>query len=432
MLAGAVFLSMQARSAAEDTNPLGLAMVRQHAETFEPGKPFEISVTISAAVAGQITAMGLRETLPPEWKLEAVAGAGGAPPDLSPKPGATDLLEFAWITMPQLPYTFTYVVTPPEGDGGNKVIHGALEYRQMGGAHYAPPVITEVRGPDPKPPTITLKGANPVTLSVGDAWQEPGYTALDGKNQDITGKVVVSGSVDTGSAGEYALEYTVSTDNGLRATATRRVVVKENAGKQTTASAGKGTVSAGTSGPSGRELSNPIAASAGKNDANKTAGTVEKAATANEGEAAASIKRPDLPDLSAFRPPATPQPGDKPDSPSGNNSSASASALGATGSNTPATSVPPIQHRAPIPAEMLKAAAKKKAADKGAEGASFTTPTASPKTRPPASAVPGASAEVIACVVAAFVLLGGLGLLGWRLVYNRPIRRKRPPAPPAR
>ena len=419
LISSAVFAQNPAQTP-EEVNPLGLGLTRQHADVFEPGKPFQVTLTISAASAGTITAMGLRETLPPEWRLETVAGASGAPPDVSPAAGATNLLEFAWITVPQFPYTFTYMVTPPEGDGGTKVLHGALEYRQMTGAHYAPPVMTEVRGPDSKPPAITLKGANPVTLSVGDAWQEPGYTALDGKKQDITGKVVVSGTVDTSRAAEYGLNYTVSTDDGQKAAAARTVVVKEKDNTQTNPTTPPATGGARAAGPSGRELSNPIAASVDKNPGNQSQPAAPPQPANAEGEAGAVTKKPELPDLSAFRPPVTTQAGEKPPSPPGTVATATAPA-------SPAVSVPAVQHRAPVPPEMLKSAAMTEAARKGPNGTSSNTPSSAPKV--PATD-PEAFTEILVCVAIGLGLLVGLGLLGWRLVYNRPVRRKPPPSPP--
>jgi len=50
----------------------------------------------------------------------------------------------------------------------------------------------------------------------------------------------------------------------------------------------------------------------------------------------------------------------------------------------------------------------------------------------PLSSLPEGSMQIIAVVAVALVLLGGLGLLGWLFVYNRPVRRKRPPSPPTR
>ena len=417
-MAAAAAIAQTTGQAAADVNPLGLAMVRQHAETFAPGEPFQVSVTISAAAAGPITAMGLRETLPADWRLVSVAGGSGAAPDISPAPGATNLLEFAWITIPPFPYTFTYVVTPPAGDGGGKVLHGALEYRQMTGAHYAAPVMTEVKGPDPTPPTITLKGSDRVTLTVGDAWQEPGYTALDGKNRDITGKVVAGGAVDTSRAGEYTLTYAVTTDDGLRGSATRTVVVQESATPSTPNTGAVGGTAPPVPGPSGREKSNPIAASVDKNPG----ATAPAAGSAqSEGEGESGIKRPELPDLSAFRPPApapedatAAKPGTAPQQP----------AAGGT-----PVAVPAVQHRAPVPQEMLRAAALKEEARRKAGTSSFTTPTAAPKPPSAGTQTSVMILPVLAAVGAVLALLAVLGLVGWRMVYNRPVRRKRPPTP---
>ncbi len=419
----ALFAQDGAQPAAE-TNPLGLAMMRQHAETFAPGQPFEVAVTISAAAAGQITAMGLRETLPPGWKLEAVAGANGAPPDVSPAPGAAGLLEFAWITVPPFPYTFTYTATPPEGDGGVKEIHGALEYREMGGAHYAAPVMTEVRGPDAKAPTITLKGDNPAALNVGDTWQEPGYTALDGKDQDISGKVVIGGTVDTSRAGEYGLTYRVSTDDGQHVAVSRTVVVKDGSAP----TSGK-TAAAGAVGPlrepgsSGRENSNPIAASVGSNPGNQAETSQFPMPTAAEGEAEAALKRMKLPDLSPFRPHSPEKTEDKSETKAGTAKSAPASP------QAPTASPAPTQHRAPVPKEMLDSAGMEGEEQPNPADASSSGSAAQP---PAPTALEGSAKTLIAAVAALMVLLGGLGLLGWRLVYSRPVRRRRPPSPPSR
>ena len=403
-----------------ETNPLGLALVRQHADVFEPGKPFEITVTISEAAAGQVTAMGLRETLPTDWRMESVAGASGAPPDVAPAPGATGVLQFAWISVPPFPYTFTYAVTPPEGDGGTKIIHGALEYRELGGAHYAAPVMTEARGPDPKPPTITLKGANPATLSVGDTWQEPGYTAMDGKNQDITGKVVVSGTVDSSRASQYSLTYTVTADDGQHSAVTRSVVVNEKAATpQTTPTTGTASPTPvhtpAPPGPSGRERSNPIASLAGKNPVNQAPDSTAAGTAQAEGEAGGAIKRPELPDLSAFRPPPTPQAEDKSPAQPG------AAAQTPRTPGPPVVAIAPVAHRAPVPKEMLTAAGLTEKTYKSTAGASAAV--AAPKAVAPPH--PKLSLQTVAAGVAViFALLGALGLLGWRLVYSRPLRRR--------
>ena len=59
-------------------------------------------------------------------------------------------------------------------------------------------------------PTITLKGDKTIYLSVGNTYNEPGFTASDICDGDITDKVNVSGSVNTNSVGTYTLTYSVA------------------------------------------------------------------------------------------------------------------------------------------------------------------------------------------------------------------------------
>ena len=80
--------------------------------------------------------------------------------------------------------------------------------------------------PDTTPPVITLTGAATVTLSVGDSWTDPGAAATDDRDGDLTGAIVVSGTVDTATAGTYTVDYDVADAAGNAATtATRTVTV---------------------------------------------------------------------------------------------------------------------------------------------------------------------------------------------------------------
>ncbi len=79
---------------------------------------------------------------------------------------------------------------------------------------------------DITPPTITLKGDASITINAGTAYEEPGYTASDNIDGDITDKVVISGSVNIYHAGTYTLTYTVADNYGNTGTAQRTVVVK--------------------------------------------------------------------------------------------------------------------------------------------------------------------------------------------------------------
>lgn len=71
---------------------------------------------------------------------------------------------------------------------------------------------------------LTLNGDEFIKLSVGDTYTEPGYTATEGEN-DITDKVIVSGTVDTTTPNFYDLTYSVANTDGFSVSATRQVMV---------------------------------------------------------------------------------------------------------------------------------------------------------------------------------------------------------------
>ena len=76
-------------------------------------------------------------------------------------------------------------------------------------------------------PTITLTGDNPLSLTVGDTFSEPGVSASDDVDGDITSLIATTSDVDTSVAGTYTVNYSVTDANGNTATATRTVTVAE-------------------------------------------------------------------------------------------------------------------------------------------------------------------------------------------------------------
>lgn len=74
-------------------------------------------------------------------------------------------------------------------------------------------------------PVITLKSSATVSVAKGTKFTEPGYTAKDDSDGDITSKVTVSGNIDTAAAGSYVLTYTVSDKAGNKASVKRTVKV---------------------------------------------------------------------------------------------------------------------------------------------------------------------------------------------------------------
>jgi hypothetical protein len=82
--------------------------------------------------------------------------------------------------------------------------------------------ITDV---DEIAPVITLTGDASITLEVGDSFTDPGATATDAVDGDLTANITVTGSVNTTVVGEYTLTYNVSDDAGNTATEVVRTII---------------------------------------------------------------------------------------------------------------------------------------------------------------------------------------------------------------
>lgn len=98
-------------------------------------------------------------------------------------------------------------------------------------------IKVEVR--DKKAPEITLNGDAEMTVEAGSEFSDPGYTATDNCDGDITDSVKVSGDkVDKDKAGKYTVTYEVSDSSGNKATATRVVSVYDPAATADTVNPG--------------------------------------------------------------------------------------------------------------------------------------------------------------------------------------------------
>lgn len=75
-------------------------------------------------------------------------------------------------------------------------------------------------------PTITLKEGK-VEITEGDDYTEPGYSAEDNYDGDISDDVSVEGEVDPMKPGEYTLKYSVQDSSGNDTQEERLVVVKK-------------------------------------------------------------------------------------------------------------------------------------------------------------------------------------------------------------
>ena len=88
-------------------------------------------------------------------------------------------------------------------------------------------VVRDIFYDDPVPPELTLGGEPVVSVKLGDAFVEPGYSATDNIDGDITAKVTVEGTVDTATVGRYTLTYTVTDGFGNAVSCSRTVKVLE-------------------------------------------------------------------------------------------------------------------------------------------------------------------------------------------------------------
>ncbi|WP_397364280.1 immunoglobulin-like domain-containing protein [Olleya sp. R77988] len=74
-------------------------------------------------------------------------------------------------------------------------------------------------------PVITLVGASTINLTVGDTYNELGATATDDIDGNLTSSIVISGTVNTNSAGTYTRNYNVSDAAGNAADQVSRSIV---------------------------------------------------------------------------------------------------------------------------------------------------------------------------------------------------------------
>ncbi|MCG8402808.1 MAG: DUF5011 domain-containing protein, partial [Firmicutes bacterium] len=81
-------------------------------------------------------------------------------------------------------------------------------------------------------PVITLLGDASIRIRVNGEYIEPGATAEDDMDGDITGRIVIIGEVDTAKAGEYILKYTVKDLSGNYADEVDRKVIVYSSGSK--------------------------------------------------------------------------------------------------------------------------------------------------------------------------------------------------------
>ncbi len=95
---------------------------------------------------------------------------------------------------------------------------------------------------DTAAPTITLRGEASMTLIVGNAYTDPGATARDALDGDVSSRIVVTNPVDTAVIGTYTVTYNATDVSGnAAAPVTRSVRIQAQEG---TGGGGGGSIGA--------------------------------------------------------------------------------------------------------------------------------------------------------------------------------------------
>lgn len=109
-------------------------------------------------------------------------------------------------------YTLTYSVTDAAGNEACEVTR----------------TVNVLAAPDVTPPTISLIGADTITIDACSPFIDPGATANDDVDGDISNSIIVTNNIVPGVEGTYTVEYDVSDGAGNAATTVTRVVILVN------------------------------------------------------------------------------------------------------------------------------------------------------------------------------------------------------------
>ncbi|MEE3342672.1 MAG: polysaccharide deacetylase family protein [Bacilli bacterium] len=90
-------------------------------------------------------------------------------------------------------------------------------------------VMRKIVYEDKEGPKLELKGNSNMVVYVGSLYSEPGYSAIDNCDGDVTSKVEVSGSVNTNDIGTYTINYKIKDSYQNETIVSRTVTVKDGA-----------------------------------------------------------------------------------------------------------------------------------------------------------------------------------------------------------
>lgn len=114
-----------------------------------------------------------------------------------------------------------------DGDITQKVVckeeNGVVTYTVTDSSGNVASATREIQYYDPDAPEIKLNGPANMAMQVGKPFKDPGFTATDNLDGDVTNKVEIKGVVNSNVPGTYTLEYVV-TDSYNNVTSVKRTV----------------------------------------------------------------------------------------------------------------------------------------------------------------------------------------------------------------
>ena len=207
-----------------ERNPAQVMLFHQHAEDFKGGRQLAVTVYVSAFNWNGLSAMGLYETVPEGWTYGGARAVAGTMPSVTPRNGDSGVLQFLWIEQSTAPITFQYVLNIPPRESGTRVLSGQVEYRQGEGALTSNVAFSQVAGVADALPVVTLRGAAALKIALNDGFSDPGATASDAEDGDLSTKVQVAGTVNPDEPGTYIMTYGVADSVGNQSVPVSRQV----------------------------------------------------------------------------------------------------------------------------------------------------------------------------------------------------------------
>lgn len=116
-----------------------------------------------------------------------------------------------------------------DGDLTDQVIcteeDGVITYQVTDSSGNVATATRTIRYYDPTPPSLELLGGKTIILLAGEKYEDPGYTAWDKYDGDLTYQAICDGTVDIQTPGIYTTRYSVTNSFGNEAAVERTVYV---------------------------------------------------------------------------------------------------------------------------------------------------------------------------------------------------------------